>query len=114
MPLVLILAAAFVVGLVLAARQTRLAVGDTGASASAADVAIDTARGLIMSLDELYQKHGSAFGVDWRLVKAIAQHESRENPDAVNPRDNESIGIMQILCRPDGQGGCTNRLHVEG
>jgi soluble lytic murein transglycosylase-like protein len=114
MPLVLILAAAFVIGLVLAARKTSVTVGAEDAQASAADVAIATVEHFVMSLDELYQKHADAFGVDWRLVKAIAQHESHENPDAVNPRDNESIGIMQILCRPDGQGGCLNKLNVEG
>lgn len=65
-------------------------------------------------LDDLYQRYGEKFGVDWRLIKAIALHESDENPLAVNHADNESIGLMQVLCRPDGRGGCLNRLNVEG
>lgn len=65
-------------------------------------------------MDELYKKHGAAFGVDWRLIKAHAQVESSENPAAINRADNESIGVMQILCRPDGKGGCANKLNVRG
>lgn len=65
-------------------------------------------------MDELYKKHGAAFGVDWRLLKAIAQVESSERADAVNAADKESIGLMQVLCQPDGQGGCRNKLNVQG
>src|SRR5581483_131071 len=114
MPFVLLLGAAFVVGLVIAARSARVSVGATGARASASDVAIDTVEQTFSSLDDLYRKYGAQFGVDWRLVKAIAQHESGENPDAVNSADNESIGLMQVLCRPDGQGGCKTKLNVDG
>jgi soluble lytic murein transglycosylase-like protein len=64
--------------------------------------------------DEIYRKHAAEFGVDWRLLKAIAQVESSENPLAVNAADRESLGLMQILCQPDGQGGCRNRLNVTG
>ncbi len=64
--------------------------------------------------DSIYQRHGVALGVDWRLIKAHAQVESAENPAAINKADNESIGLMQILCRPDGKGGCSNRLNVSG
>lgn len=66
------------------------------------------------TLDDIYKKHGAAFGVDWRLLKAHAQVESGENAGAVNKADNESLGLMQVLCRPDGKGGCANRLNVEG
>lgn len=65
-------------------------------------------------LMDLYQRHAAALGIDWRIVRAIAQVESGENPSAVNAADNESIGLMQVLCRPDGQGGCANRLNVDG
>lgn len=105
-------ACAALAGLALAARNMRVSVGEQGAQETLADYAIDNAQGLVMSLDDLYQRHGLAFGIDWRLVKAIAQHESGENPTAVNSADNESIGIMQVLCRPDGQGGCKNRLNL--
>ncbi len=95
MPLALVLAVALVLGMLLASRQAR-------------------AGERIVTLDDLYQQHAKTFGVDWRLVKAIAQHESRENQLAVNKADNESIGLMQILCRPDGRGGCSNKLNVQG
>jgi len=114
MPALFLLAATLLAGLVLAARRARVTVGGEGADVSAADYAIHEAEQVFMSLDELYQKHATAFAVDWRLVKAIAQQESSENPAAVNHADNESIGIMQILCRPDGQGGCSNKLYVDG
>lgn len=63
-------------------------------------------------LDHLYHKHGAAYGVDWRLLKAVAIVESRENPRAVNRRD-PSVGVMQILCRPRGDT-CANLLDVAG
>ena len=48
------------------------------------------------------------------MLKAVARKESRLDPNAVNNADNESIGLMQVLCRPDGQGGCANGLRVDG
>jgi soluble lytic murein transglycosylase-like protein len=104
-----LLAAAAILALVLVSRRS-IAAGAEGAEASF----FSAAESVVLSLEEIYQRYADQFGVDWRLVKAIAQHESGENPDAVNTRDNESIGLMQILCRPDGAGGCTNRLNVEG
>lgn len=68
----------------------------------------------VSDYDSLYQRHGAQLGLDWRLLKAVAQVESSENPAAVNTADNESIGLMQVLCRPDGRGGCANALNVEG
>jgi soluble lytic murein transglycosylase-like protein len=64
--------------------------------------------------DELFRKWGAVYGVEWQLLKSIAVTESRLDANAVNAADNESIGLMQILCRPDGQGGCSNRLNVDG
>jgi len=66
------------------------------------------------SMDDLFRKWGAVYGVDWQLLKSIAVTESRLNPDAVNAADNESIGLMQVLCRPDGGGGCSNGLNVDG
>jgi hypothetical protein len=65
------------------------------------------------SLDDLYKKYGDRFSLDPLLLKAIAQVESSENPKAKNPAD-PSYGLMQLLCVPDGQGGCKNRLNVLG
>lgn len=66
-----------------------------------------------MSLDDLYHHYGKLHGLDPMLLKAIAQVESSENPDAKNPLD-PSYGLMQLLCIPDGQGGCKNKLNVLG
>jgi len=66
------------------------------------------------SMDDIFRKWGAVYGVDWQLLKAIAITESSLNPDAVNAADNESIGLMQVLCRPDGGGGCSNGLNVDG
>lgn len=67
----------------------------------------------LTDLDSLYQKHGRRQGVEPELLKAIAIVESDENPNAKNPFD-PSIGLMQVLCQPDGQGGCRNKLNVLG
>lgn len=64
-----------------------------------------------VTLDDLYERHGRQKGVDPLLLKAIAQVESSENPQAKNPLD-PSYGLMQILCVDDGRGGCSNRLNV--
>ncbi|MFH1931044.1 MAG: transglycosylase SLT domain-containing protein [Pseudomonadota bacterium] len=65
----------------------------------------------VINLDDLYKKHGQRHGIDWKLLKAIAQVESSENPLAKNQLD-PSFGLMQLLCKPDGMGGCSNRLNV--
>ena len=67
--------------------------------------------GITVTLDDLYESHGRQKGLDPILLKAIAIVESSENPNAKNPSD-PSYGLMQILCQPDGQGGCKNRLNV--
>lgn len=50
----------------------------------------------VLNFDQLYQKYASLYGLDWKLLKAIAQVESDENPLAKNP-DDPSYGLMQIL-----------------
>lgn len=62
--------------------------------------------------DVLFQKHAAAHGVDWRLLKAVAIVESHLNSRAVNRRD-PSIGLMGVLCRPQGDT-CGNRFDVAG
>ncbi len=64
-----------------------------------------------IDLDALFQKHGAAHGVDWRLLKAVALVESHLNPRAENP-DGLSAGIMQIYCAPSRTGGCANRFNI--
>ena len=97
------------------ASRRQVSVGQGGAQAAASDVVVSAVTETVApTLDSIYQKYGAQFGVDWRLLKADAQHESGENPSAVNEADNESIGLMQILCRPDGTGGCANKLNVDG
>lgn len=53
-----------------------------------------------------FQSASARYGVDWRLLAALAFVESSFNPRAINQSDNRSIGLMQVLCRPDGRGGC--------
>ena len=98
-------AAALLAGAALAKTRT----GSEGASASL----LSTVESALSGFDAIYQKYGDQFGVDWRLVKAAAQHESNENPDAVNPSD-PSYGLMQVLCTDDGSGGCSNNFNIEG
>lgn len=66
-----------------------------------------------ITMDDIYRRHAQSVGVDWRLLKAIARVESSENPNAVNPSD-PSVGLMQILCVPDGKGGCANKFNIAG
>jgi len=65
----------------------------------------------VVSLDDLYKKYGQRQGLDWKLLKAIAQVESNENPQAKNQAD-PSFGLMQLLCQDDGMGSCRNKLNV--
>lgn len=56
--------------------------------------------------ENLFKKYASKYNLDWRVLSAIAFVESSYLPNAVNYADNESIGLMQVLCKPDGKGGC--------
>lgn len=62
----------------------------------------------------LFRKYGDQYKVPWQLLSGIAFVESSYRPEAVNYADNESIGLMQILCRPDGRGGCVNKFNISG
>lgn len=61
-----------------------------------------------------FRTSAATYGVDWMLIASHAFVESNYNPRAVNKSDNESIGLCQILCNPDGNGGCENNFNVEG
>jgi hypothetical protein len=63
------------------------------------------------SFDALFQVHGDRYGVDWRLLRAVAEVESHLNPRAVNRRD-PSFGLMQVYCRSGADGVCRNRLDL--
>lgn len=64
----------------------------------------------VSGLDFIYQKWANIRGLDWLLVKAVAQVESDEQPAAVNPND-PSYGLMQILCvQSSPTGHCRNRF----
>lgn len=56
--------------------------------------------------ENLFIEAGEKYGVPWQLLSAISFVESTYNKDAINFADNQSIGLMQILCRPDNKGGC--------
>jgi soluble lytic murein transglycosylase-like protein len=64
------------------------------------------------SLDDIYKSVGFQYGVDWKLIKSHAIIESSERPNAKNAAD-PSYGLMQILCTPDGNGGCKNRFNIQ-
>ena len=99
------------IGLYAFSRVRLVSSGEEGAQVSLLSEAAG-ALGGGEGFDAIYQERAAALGLDWRLVKAIAQHESGENPDAVNEADNESLGLMQVYCQPDGQGGCKNKLNI--
>jgi soluble lytic murein transglycosylase-like protein len=77
-----------------------------------AQAAWSTAAGYYMATntdyDDIFQSVAAGYGLDWKLLKAVAMHESSLNAAAVNAGDpsNPSYGLMQISCRPDGAGGC--------
>ncbi len=83
-------------------------------SAGASSLSAETSDTNAPSMNHLFRKWGAKYGVEWKMLKAIARKESRLNPNAVNNADNESIGLMQVLCRPNGRGGCANSLKVDG
>ena len=51
--------------------------------------------GVISVYDDIFRAVGAEQGHDWRLISAIAYHESRFNPDIISPRG--AIGLMQIM-----------------
>ena len=61
--------------------------------------------------DTLFQKHGAAHGVDWRLLKAVCEVESHLNPRAEHP-GGLSAGLCQIHCVPDDRLACRNRFNL--
>jgi len=63
-------------------------------------------------LNALYIKYGNIYSIDPYLLKAIAFIESSENPYAYN-KESDCIGLMQILCQPDGHGGCRNKFNIK-
>lgn len=82
------------------------------------------------SFDVLFQKHGTAHGVDWRLLKATCEIESHLNPRAEHP-GGLSAGLCQIHCdsqgresvargqesvatRPASMLACRNRFNIAG
>ncbi len=98
-----------IAGVLLALRGAK---GDIDKAAPPSNVKMTDLAGA-PTLDALYKKHALRQGLEWELVKAIAQTESDENPNAVNPTD-PSVGLMQILCVPDGKGGCSNKFNILG
>ena len=90
---------------------------------SAIKTAVDAVLGLFgkepttsttsLQLDQLYDQYGKQYDINPSLIKAIATVESGGNFKAINPAD-PAYGLMQVLCVPDGKGGCANTLNVPG
>jgi soluble lytic murein transglycosylase-like protein len=64
------------------------------------------------AFEDIFQRYAKEYGLDPYLLRAIAMVESSLNPLAENPKD-PSVGLMQVLCKPDANGRCTNVLHVD-
>jgi soluble lytic murein transglycosylase-like protein len=96
-----ILIAASILGLFALFRQTDEAIDEIEAEAGGT------------ALDDLYEEYGASWGLDPKLLKAVAQVESAENPNAKNPTE-PSYGLMQIYCVDDGTGSCANNLNIIG
>ncbi len=45
--------------------------------------------------DEIYQRWGAVRNLDWKLIKAVAKHESNENSNAIGD-NGKAIGLMQL------------------
>lgn len=45
--------------------------------------------------DDLFRRAAAEHGLDWHLLAAVSQHESRHNPDGVGPKG--SMGLMQLM-----------------
>lgn len=65
-----------------------------------------------VSVDDLFKEAGEKYDVDPVLIKAVASVESSLDPRAYNPAD-PSYGLMQVLCKPDGNGGCSNVFNID-
>ncbi len=63
-----------------------------------------------MTLRELVRSVAIQHGVPPLLAEAIVEVESGWDASAVSLED--SYGLMQVLCRPDGKGGCANRFDL--
>jgi membrane-bound lytic murein transglycosylase F len=51
--------------------------------------------GKISEFDAYFKTHAASISVDWRLLAALAYHESRFNPDATSPFG--AAGLMQVV-----------------
>lgn len=62
------------------------------------------------TIDQLFRKHGDAFGVDPDMIKAVAMRESSLNSNALrnNPPRDISAGMMQVLFIPGADGHPVN------
>ena len=62
--------------------------------------------GHISPYDTLFIKAEKLTGLDWRLLAAVALHESRYNPNAISP--NGAMGVMQLMRRTGKNFGLTD------
>lgn len=67
---------------------------------------ITAIQGNISPYDSIFKSKSGIIGWDWRLLAALAYHESRFNPNTVSP--NGAMGIMQIMHRTGIKFGLTD------
>lgn len=47
------------------------------------------------NLEDFYKQYGEEYGIDWKLIKAVAIVESSENPASIGDA-GKSFGLMQV------------------
>lgn len=72
---------------------------------------ISVPKGNISPYDSIFKKKAHIIGRDWRLLAALAYHESRFNPNTISP--NGAMGIMQIMHRTGLKFGLTDSTFFE-
>lgn len=59
------------------------------------NIVVGTVEKIVCSFDDIYKKYSAYFGIDWKLIKAVALQESNENSEAVGD-GGKAIGLMQL------------------
>lgn len=72
---------------------------------------ITVAKGSISPYDSIFKANARVAGWDWRLLAAVAYHESRFNPNTISP--NGAMGVMQLMRRTGLKYGLNDSTFFE-